>query len=199
MAIRMQEIALPLSEFYVGATTLVPTSAQVKAGTFIAMDSKGVPTDTGWFHIGATIGEGAWEYSRDTIELEIEQVSGIPEGGILYNNDGLTLTIPIAQLSYDRLMRALQADAYVATGGHIITIGGKTEPETFSVLLVAEHRAGNGIFHQFCIYKAMSSEGVSLSFSKADGMTYEMNCRGLIDTSRDKGDQLGYAYLQDIA
>lgn len=199
MATRMSEIAIPLSEFYIGDTALVPTSVEVQAGTAIDIDASGVPTDGGWEHIGATIGEGTWEFTRDTIELEIEQVSGIPEGGIIYNNDSLTLTIPIAQLAYEKLQRALQADAYTGTGGTILTVGGKTDPEQFSVLLIAEHRAGNAIFHQFVIYKAINAEGVSLSFSKADGMTYEMSCRGLIDFVRPKGDQLGFAFISDIA
>ena len=196
--LKMDEIAIPLSEFYIGTTDLVPDSAEVKAGTSIALDSFGVPTDAGWVNVGATIGEGTWEYSRDTIELEIEQVSGIPADGIIYNNDSLTLTVPIAQLVYENLNRALQGDSYSATGGNIITVGGKTEPEMFSVLLVAEHRAGNGAFHQFVIYKAISAEGTSLSFSKADAMTYEMSCRGLADIDRDKGDQLGFAFIADI-
>ena len=198
MATRMDEIAIPLSEFYVGVTTLVPDSAAVKSGTVIDVDAYGVPTDGGWMHIGATIGEGTWEYSRDTIELEIEQVSGIPADGIIYNNDSVTLTIPIAQLEYTRLERATQGDSYSGTGGSIVTVGGKTEPEMFSVCLIAEHRAGKGVFHQFVIYKAISSEGTSLSFSKADAMTYEMTCRGLIDIDRDKGDQLGFAFIAEV-
>lgn len=194
----MDEIAIPLSEFYLGDTSLSPTSTEVKAGTIIDVDSYGVPTDAGWFHIGATIGEGTWEFTRDTIELEIEQVSGVPADGIIYNNDSLTLTIPIAQLEYERLQRATQGDTYSTTGGNIITLGGKTEPEMYSVLLIADHRAGSGIYHQFLIYKAISAEGTSLSFSKADGMTYEMSCRGLIDMERDKGDQLGMAFIAEV-
>lgn len=194
----MDEIAIPLSEFYIGATTLVPDSAAVKTGTVIDVDEYGVPTDAGWVNVGATIGEGAWEFTRDTIELEIEQVSGVPADGIIYNNDSLTLTIPIAQMTYENLNRALQGDSYTSTGGTTVTVGGKTEPEMFSVLLVAEHRAGKGVFHQFVIYKAISAEGTSLSFSKADAMTYEMSCRGLIDIERDKGDQLGFAFIADI-
>lgn len=206
MAIKMQEIAIPLSEFYIGATTLVPTSTEVKAGTRIELDAKGVPTAVGWKNVGATIGEGSWEFSRDTIELEIEQVSGIPDGGIIYNNDSLTLTIPVAQMTADNLDRALQGDVYAAaftapatvSPGKIVTLGGKSDPETFSVLLIAEHRAGKGIYHQFCMYKCISSEGTTLSFSKADATTFEIQCRGLIDVSRDKGDQLGYCYIADI-
>ena len=41
-------------------------------------------------------------------------------------------------------------------------------------------------------------EMLKLSFSKADGMTYEMSCRGLLDIGRDKGDQVGYAHIDDI-
>lgn len=206
MAIKMQEIAIPLSEFYIGATTLVPTSTEIKAGTIVELDTKGVPVAVGWKNVGATIGEGSMEFTRDTIELEVEQVSGIPDGGIIFNNEGLTMTIPVAQLAYANLQQALQADAYDAafeapatvSPGKILTIGGKTEPATFSVLLVAEHRAGKGIFHQFCIYKCISAEGTTLSFSKADAMTYEIQCRGLLDASRDKGDQLGYYYIANI-
>lgn len=206
MAIKMQEIAIPLSEFYIGATTLVPTSAEIKAGRIAELDAKGVPVAVGWKNVGATIGEGSMEFTRDTIELEVEQVSGIPEGGIIFNNEGVTMTIPVAQLAYANLQQAMQADAYDAaftapatvSPGKILTIGGKTEPTTFSVLLVAEHRAGKGIFHQFCIYKCISAEGTTLSFSKADAMTYEIQCRGLLDASRDKGDQLGYYYIANI-
>jgi len=198
MAVNMGEIAIPLSEFYIGDGTLLPTHAEIESGTVVDLESDGVPTNTDWEHIGATIGEGTWEYTRDTIELEIQQVSGIPDGGILYNNDSATMTIPIAQLHYLKLQRALQADAYATTGGNILTVGGKVEPDVFSVLLVAEHRSGAGIFHQFVIYKAINAEGVSLSFSKADGMTYEMSCRGLVDATRPKGDQIGYAFIADI-
>lgn len=195
----MKKITIPLSYFYIGATTLVPASSDVKAGTLIELDSKGVPTVPGWMYIGATIGQGTWEYTRDVIELAVEQVSGIPDGGLIYNNEGLNMTIPIAQLEYDKLQRALMADMYTAGTGKVLTLGGKTEPETFSVLLVAEHRAGKGLFHQFCIYKAINGQGVTFNFSKADAMTFEMQCRGLVDAGRDKGDQLGYVYLAPIA
>jgi len=188
MATLTRNIAIPLSNFYVD----VPVPA---TGTKVTL-TNGVPT--GGVHIGATIGEGVWEYTRDTIELDLEQYSSIPDGGIIFNNESLTMTVPIAEMTKDKLARTVTGDIVSVDGGHLVTLGGKTEPEAFSILLVAEHRAGSGIFHYFMVYNAISQEGVSLSFSKADGMTYEMSCRGLTMMDRSAGDQLGHAFIAEV-
>ncbi|MCP3685466.1 MAG: hypothetical protein GY861_22670 [bacterium] len=188
MATLVKNIAIPLSNFYVD----VPVPA---TGTKLTITA-GVPA--GGTHIGSTIGEGTWEYARDTIELDLEQYTSIPDGGLIYNNESLTVTIPIAELTKDKLAKAITGEIVAVDGGHLVTIGGKTEPETFSVVLVAEHRAGSGIYHYFMVYKSISQEGVSLSFSKADGQTYEMSCRGMADMARPAGDQLGHAFIATI-
>jgi len=199
MAINMNQVAIPLSYFYLSTdVTACPTSTEVDAGGLIELDASGVPTDPRWVDVGATIGEGSLEFTKDTIELSIEQVSGIPKGGILFDNDSVTLTIPMAQQTGENMRNALQGDLIETTGGKTITVGGKTTPTPFACLLVAEHRAGSGIFHQYCVYYCINQEGVTLSFSKADAMTYEMSVRGLVDPDRRKGDQLAYYHIADV-
>lgn len=160
-------ITIPISEIYIGDTSLLPTPEEVQEGRGIILDEHGVPVNPQWLHIGGTCGEGTW----------IEVYTQI--------NGSLTVTVPISQIIYERLQRALVSENDYADAGRIIPLMGCTEPEIFSMIFISSSQ-------QYVIYKCLTQEGTALSFRKLEDKLLEMTVRGLYDLIRPQGDQLCY-------
>ena len=171
--INLQNITIPLSYFYIKDTAGSKT---------VQLDSEGVAS--GWTSLGATIGEGRFEYSRQLGSLELEGYSSPISGGTYYENESATITVPLAELTYNNVLSITQS----SQGPYF---GGETTTHETQVLCVTEHRAGSGDFHYFQLFQAVLESSLSLSFSKSSPTVYEVTFRGLLDITQPQGKQLG--------
>jgi len=182
MSIEIQNVIIPLSNFYI-ATNIT---------TSVLLDTDGSPVGS-WHHVGATIGEGVYEYSREIVSLDLEGETSRITGGTFYGSENLRVTVPVAEVTHTNMLYALPN-----ASGTVITLGGDTRTFERSVLLVAEHRAGAGTFHYFLIYRAIVEDTVSFSFSKSDATVVEITFSGVLDISRARGDRLGRVELTSV-
>jgi len=187
MSINLDQVIIPLSYFYIRKSPTVFQNISV-AGT------TGIP-DGDWHDLGATIGEGRFEYSRNLGMLELEGYSAPIKGGTYYDNETAAITVPLAELSYNNLYMILHPSSGNYTG-HDIHFGGETSTQEFQVVCVVEARAGNSRFHWFCLYNAVLETTLSLQFSKSSPTVYEVTFRAVLDIERNSGQQLGKLHIE---
>jgi len=188
MSADLQNIIIPLSYFYIRESPTYFTDISVDQST-------GWPSTIGgiWTDVGATIGEGRFEYSRSLGMLELEGYSAPIKCGTYYQNETASITVPLAEVSYDNLYRIIHSPE---TSGEDIYFGGDTRTKDYQVLCVVESRAGNGKFHYFALFNAVLESTLSLSFSKSAPTTYEVTFRSVLDITQDPGKQFGKIHIE---
>jgi hypothetical protein len=109
------------------------------------------------------------------------------------------LEATLTQSAFTKLQQALGLSTYTIQGGGTpaweqVGIGGVTSPMEFCVAAIAPKRSNSAKAWVACLYKVISSDGLSVLVSRAKPSTYKVTFTGLADLSRTAGRQTGIVY-----
>jgi hypothetical protein len=148
----------------------------------------GIPA-TGRF-IGATIAPANFIYRPTTFDIMTQQDTSVQ--GYVNTAEDLRLEFELGEITYENLR-----DAWLGAldQGQFISLGGIVFPKTFSCLIIAPKRLGNGsAFIQAMIYSSVFTEDRQFPFARESWSNPRIVARGQGVPTRQQGDRLGFLH-----
>lgn len=151
--------------------------------------SGGTPT-SGVF-IGATLSACMFNYKIRTLDIRIQQDTGIVDAVIIEEDGGAEFEI--AEFSYETLKRVLMGAKDATTG---ITFGGKISTPKHSVVVVSPRRLSDTVYKVAMLYSAlMGVTGASIPFARETETKWKVQVTGTsFLSSRAVGDRQGFIF-----
>jgi hypothetical protein len=155
-----------------------------------ATHTNGVPA-TGT-EVGYTLGDAVFTWKSDKVDIEAEQALGVVDQFISKENAMLEFeaqerTYTLLKIAFDNIGNVddgTRTGFYGGGGGTILAI------QYVTVFLSSQIRNLTNKYEVLFLYKAVSMEGMPLTFSRTKPSTYKINLRALPDSTRSAGDQI---------
>jgi hypothetical protein len=154
----------------------------------------GVPT-SGAF-IGATLSPCMFNYRIRTLDIRIQQDTGIADAVIIEEDGGAEFEV--AEFTYDTLKRVFMGAKDASTG---ITFGGNIITPKHSVCIVSQRRSVPGTYKVAMLYSALlGTDGVRLPFARESESKFPIRVTGTSFLSaRPIGDRQGFVFPDVIS
>lgn len=141
--------------------------------------------------VGYTEGDAVFEYLLTKQELSAEQA--LAPVDIVCTDEMVKLTCTLQEANYTALKAAFDSGIGNVDDGSktlFYTGGNVPTPMTVSLFFSSVRRDAPTKFFVGVIYKSYSAKGFSYAFSKTKKSTYQVEMRGILDSTRNAGDQL---------
>lgn len=155
-----------------------------------ATHTNGVPA-TGT-EVGYTMGDAVFTWKGDKVDIEAEQALGVVDQFISKENaqlefEALERTYQLMKIAFDNIGTVddvTRTGFYGGGGGTILSI------QYTTVFLSSQIRNLTNKYEVLFLYKAVSMEGIPLTFSRTKPSSYKVTLRALPDSTRSSGDQI---------
>lgn len=147
--------------------------------------------------VGYTEGDGVFEYVLTKQEIDAEQA--LAPVDIAVTDEMVHLTFSMQEANYTALKAAFDSGVGNVDDGSktLFYSGGNVPtPMTLSVFFSSVRRDAPTKYFVGLMYKAYSPKGFNFAASKTKKSVYPVELRGILDTSRNAGDQL-YQFFRE--
>src|SRR5262245_42144345 len=152
--------------------------------------ANGVPSDG--TEVGFTLGDSTYTWRTDKVDIEAEQALGVVDQFI--SKENAQLEFEAQERTYQLLKQVFDNIGSVDDGTRMGFYGGGggtiLNVQYTTIFLSSQIRNLTNKFEILFLYKAVSMEGIQLTFSRTKPSTYKVTLRGLPDTTRSQGDQI---------
>jgi hypothetical protein len=150
--------------------------------------TNGVPA-TG-VEVGHTEGNATFMYRSNKTDIESEQAFGVVDQFVASESSELRFTAQ--ERTADAIKFAFDSYGSSSDASHIGAWGGgaPVNPLTRAIFMSSPRRDNPAKFEFILVYKGISGNGLTLTYSRANKSTYEIVVRPIVDTTRPAGDQL---------
>lgn len=154
----------------------------------------GVPADG--TEVGFTRGDAVFAKNTEKVEIEAEQ-SYTPIM-VFPTREIVEVRFTAMERVYNALRAAFDNVGYDLDANRVkFYSGGQTFTlRTQTVCMTSARPNQAGLYEISFIYKAYSVTGYETPYRKSDASLYEVTLRGILDTSRDVGDQAYQHYIE---
>jgi hypothetical protein len=131
---------------------------------------------------------------------EIEAEQALAPVDVFVSGEMVKLTVTLQEANYTALKAAFDSGVgNVSDGTKVLFYSGGNVPTpmTLSVFFSSVRRDAPTKYFVGLIYKAYSPKGFSFAFSKTKKSTYQVELHGILDTTRNAGDQL-YQFYREV-
>lgn len=147
--------------------------------------------------VGYTDGDAVFEYVLTKTEIDAEQALGPVD--IFVSDEMVHVTFNLQEANYVALKAAFDAGVGNLDDGSktLFYSGGNfPAPQTQSVFISSPRRDSPTKYFVALIYKAYSPKGFNFAYSKTKKSTYAVELRGILDSTRNAGDQMWQWYRE---
>jgi hypothetical protein len=147
--------------------------------------------------VGYTEGDGVFEYVLSKEEIDAEQA--LAPVDVFVKDEMVHLTVNLQEANYTALKAAFDSGVgNVDDGSKTLFYSGGNVPTamTLSVFFSSVRRDAPTKYFIGVIYKAYSPKGFNFAASKTKKSVYPVELRGILDTTRNAGDQL-YQFFRE--
>lgn len=192
MAIDVTKIEVGASRIFAGITNPTTGTPPTLMGHTDGVPASG--TD-----IGATEGDCVFTFVAEKTEIMSEQY--LAPVDVYVGSEMASLTFQMKEHNYTAMKLAFDNVGSVSDANKILFYGGGgtsiLAPTTQAIMFTARRRSAPTKFFVGVIYKAYSIKGYAAPFSKKNTSMMNVEIRGLVDTSRNAGDQM-FQFFREI-
>ena len=141
-------------------------------------DINSTPATSAWTDVGGTLGGIAKEITQEFTELDVDQITWVPESRVTKNS--VTLKTRLAETTLDNLQLALnggtQSTPETGVDAFVPDMSGSDNSPDYAALIFDGYGPG-GYRRRIIIRKVLSVESVPVTSSKTDQQAFDVTFR----------------------